>query len=237
MRSRRQLGLPFPDLPATTQAVFLPGDCNAAARAWCRAPQDWPALRLAVFGEAGTGKSHFLRDFAAQHGAALLPGPGLSHWFPPPPAPMLAIDDADAVPDPRSLLHLLNHAAERGVPVLLAGTDPPATWHAELADLASRLRATQAVALLPPEDSLLKTLLVQLLSDHQLLVSETVQKFLSARLPRNGAALRDAATRLARATEGGQVTRRLASNVLEDMAQDSLEKIVSPPSPEPPLLL
>ena len=37
MHSRRQLGLPFPDLPATTQSVFLPGDCNAAARAWCDA--------------------------------------------------------------------------------------------------------------------------------------------------------------------------------------------------------
>ena len=64
-----------------------------------------------------------------------------------PPTTALAIDDADAVPEATVLLHTLNAAAEARLPVLLAARTAPARWPVSLPDLASRLRATTAVAL------------------------------------------------------------------------------------------
>jgi chromosomal replication initiation ATPase DnaA len=49
--------------------------------------------------------------------------------------------------------------------VLLAARTPPAHWPVRLPDLASRLRATTAVEIAPPEDSLLRSLLARLLAE------------------------------------------------------------------------
>jgi chromosomal replication initiation ATPase DnaA len=152
--------------------------------------------------------------FAARAGAALVPGESVRDVGEPPQR-ALAIDDAEsAAPEP--LLHLLNAAAEARVPVLLAGRAPPARWDFALPDLVSRLRALTSVALQAPDDALLRALLARLLADRQLVVAEPVQEFLLARLPRTGAALREAAARLDQASlaSGGRVTRTMAADVL-----------------------
>jgi chromosomal replication initiation ATPase DnaA len=214
----RQFALPFPQDTHYTAAAFLPGKANEAAMAWLDRPETWPGRRLAVHGEAGTGKTHFLHLFAARARAALLPVEALRPFAALPNAPSLAIDDADTVPDPRILLHVLNSAAERGTLVMLTGRTPPAAWAHSLADLDSRLRAMASVELHLPEDGLLRALLAQLLAERQLAVPERVQDYLLERLPRTGAALREAAARLDRLAlaEGGHVTRRMAALVVNE---------------------
>jgi chromosomal replication initiation ATPase DnaA len=134
---------------------------------------------------------------------------------------------------------LLNAASERGVPVLLTARTPPARWDFRLPDLVSRLRATPTVALLAPDDDLLRALLARLLSDHQLRVPERLQDFLLARLPRTGGALREAAARLDRLSlaEGGTITRKMAQCVVDELgthaAANPNEKS---PEDEPPSL-
>ena len=49
---------------------------------------------------------------------------------------------------------------------------PPAGWALELPDLLSRLRAVPIVALAPPDDALLRALIVKLCLDRQLSVDE-----------------------------------------------------------------
>ena len=218
----RQFPLPFPLAPRYAPEEFLAGDCNAAARAWLAAPADWPALRLALHGESGTGKTHLLHWFAARHQATLLNGADLRGLPTPPAAPMLAIDDADRLPDQPALLHLLNASAERHIPVLLAARTPPASWPIAVPDLASRLRATTTAALLPLEDSLLRALLARLLAERQIAVAPRIQDYLHARLPRTGNALREAAAcldRLALAA-AGPVTLDHARQVAESLAQE-----------------
>jgi chromosomal replication initiation ATPase DnaA len=175
---------------------------------------DWPGRRLAVFGEAGSGKTHLLHVFAARAGAVLVRGETLGSLMEP-PLQALAIDDAEAA-DPEALLHSLNAAAEARMPVLLAGRAPPARWDFALPDLTSRLRALTSVALQAPDDSLLRALLARLLADRQMVVSEAVQDFLLARLPRTGDAVRQAAALLDQASlaAGGRVTRAMAADVL-----------------------
>lgn len=215
MSAPTQAALPFPHRPLFHPADFIPGSANAAALAWLAEPHTWPGHRLALHGPPGSGKTHLLHVFAARHGIAVAAGPALCTWDPA--APAVALDDANRVPDPDILLHLLNAAAERAAPVLLAAREPPARWPTALADLRSRLRAVTAAGLAEPDDALLRALLARLLAERQLAVAQPVQDWLLARLPRTGAALRDAAARLdaAALAEGRRITRDLAARTLD----------------------
>lgn len=216
--SIRQLALDFPHEPRFVGATFLPAASNAEARAWLARPEEWPQGRLALWGEAGCGKTHLLHVWAARRGAARLAGPGLR--FAAFPRTPLAIDDADLAPE-HDLLHMLNAAAEAGQTVLLAARTPPARWPVTLPDLASRLRAITAVEIHPAEEALLRTLLARLLADRQCAVPEPVQDWLLLRLPRTQAAIREAAARLDRAglAAGRPVGRALAATVLDQIAE------------------
>ncbi len=219
----RQLALPFPVRHWLTDATFVRGDANAEATAWLAHAETWPSRRLALHGAAGTGKTHLLHAFAERQSGILLPGVALRHLVGLPHAGPIAIDDADLTPEPETLLHLLNAAAEAGYPVLLAARTPPATWKVHLPDLASRLRAITTVALGLPDDAMLEVLLASLAAQHQLRLDPHVQSYLLARLPRDAAALREAACRLDRASlaYGRRVTRGIAAGVLADMGTGS----------------
>jgi chromosomal replication initiation ATPase DnaA len=224
----RQFALPFSHAQRYEAEAFIADDCNADALAWLERPADWPGLRLAVHGEKGCGKTHLLHVFAARHQAVVLPGTAVRRLLDLPQRGAVAVDDADAGPEPGALLHLLNMAAEAGLPVLLAGRTAPAHWPYTLPDLTSRLRAMPTVALKPPGDALLRAMLARLMAERQVAVPQAVQDFMLLRLPRSGDALREAAARLDRAAlaAGGKVTRGLATAVLagmgcEDCATDA----------------
>ncbi len=213
----RQLPLPFVQPPGYAAADFIAAASNAEARDWLAQPGSWPNGRLLLWGEPGCGKTHLLHIWAAAQRATLRDGATL-RGLPAPPTAPLAIDDADAA-DALALLHLLNMAAEARLPVLLAARQPPNRQAWALPDLASRLRAAQAVEIRPPDDDLLAALLAQLAAGRQLLLSPPVQNYLLARLPRTPAALREAVARLDRAglDRQARITRALAAAVLDDM--------------------
>ena len=59
---------------------FRAAPSNAEAWAWLARTADWPGRRLALWGEAGRGKTHLLHIWAERTGAALLSGPDC--WAP-----------------------------------------------------------------------------------------------------------------------------------------------------------
>lgn len=214
-----QLPLPFPHHPIYAAADFLAAPSNEAAMRWLAQSPHWPDHRLSLWGEPGCGKTHLLRLWAARNGAVVYRAPEL-HGLPRlPESGGVAVDDAAGIADERALLHLLNAAREAALPVLLAARAPPARWTVGLPDLASRLRSVTAVEIRPPEDALLRSLLLRLLSDRQLAVPHALQEWLLVRLPRSPAALREVAARLDQAAlaAGGAVTRPVAAAVLAAM--------------------
>ncbi len=212
----RQLPLPFAHRPDYATAVFLQACSNAQALTWLERPAEWPQHRLALWGAPGCGKTHLLRRWAILTGAAVLDGPSLQ--LEPPTGPV-AVDNADGAPE-IALLHLLNAAGEAGFPLVMAAAAAPARWTTDLADLSSRLRATLAVEIHVPEDSLMRALLARLLADRQLAVAAPLQEHLLRHLPRTPATLREAAARLDRLAlaSGSRITRALASVVIEELA-------------------
>ncbi len=236
----RQLALPFAHTPDFGRALFLAAPSNHEALAWLQREPDWPQHRMALWGEAGSGKSHLLHRWARRQSGVLLAGAALRVGTTP-PATAIALDDADLAAE-RPLLHLLNAAAEAKLPVLLAGRQPPARWNTALPDLTSRLRATLAVRIRPAEDELLRDLLAALFIDRQLPVPEPVQDFMLLHLPRNAATLREAVARLDRLAlaTGRRVNRGLAAEVVAELAEfdDNTmafdEESASGPSPASP---
>jgi len=219
----RQLALPLAVPPGADGDLF-PDASNLAARTWLARTADWPGHRLALWGPEGVGKSHLLRGLAAARGWRRLCGPALRGV--PEPAPSV-LDDADCPAEETALFHLINACAAAGAPLLLAGRQPPARWQVAVPDLRSRLRATHAVAIAEPSDELLRALLARHFAERQLRVDGGVQAWLLARLPRQAAAVAEAAARLDRAalTRGGAVTRGLARTALAELLA---------PEPEPP---
>ena len=227
MSGRGQFALPFTHAPAYAAEDLLPAPSNEAAMAWLARTGEWPGGRLALWGAAGSGKTHLLHVWAGRMGARLVAGRPLVFA---PPEGHLAIDDADRAEE-RALLHTLNAAAEAGFAVLLAARTPPARWATVLPDLASRLRAVTAVEIGEADDDLLRRLLARLLSERQLKIDERLQDWLRLRLPRNAASMRAAAAGIEAlvAQRGGGLTRAALAEWLatlqgsdhEDFAQST----------------
>jgi chromosomal replication initiation ATPase DnaA len=219
----RQLPLPLPHAESHDPADLLEDASNREALAWLGRPERWPNGRLALAGPPATGKTHMLRGLAAARGWPALDGARLRGLPEVPVAGAagagLALDDADCAPEEEALLHLLNICAERRQPLLLAGREPPARWPVALPDLRSRLRATAVAAVRPPEDALLAALLRKHFADRQLRLDPALAAWLLPRLPREAAAVAEAAARLDRAAlaGGGRVTRGLASLAMRGM--------------------
>lgn len=233
----RQLALPLPVTEDFSAATFLPDDSNAEARAWLADPLRWPQGRIALSGPPGSGKTHLLRATAARLGWRVLDGAGLRGLAEAAPT---ALDDADLVPDDTTLFHLINACAEAGAPLLLAGRAPPARWATPLADLSSRLRATTATAIAEPSDALLAALLARRFAQAGLMVDAGVQDWLLLHLPREAAAVAQAAARIDRAALAGRgrVGRAMVRAALADWAGFAAgQELLAPPSPNPASLL
>jgi len=209
-----QLPLPIGHAESAARADLVADASNAEALAWLDRPAEWPNGRLALHGPAGVGKSHMLRATAAERGWRLLRGAELTQALALTPAPT-ALDAAEAAPE-AALFHLINRAAEAGLPLLLAAREAPARWRTALPDLSSRLKATLAVPVATPTDALLGALLAKHLADRQLRVGAEVQDYLLARLPRDAAAVATAVAALdaAALAQRAEITRPFARGVL-----------------------
>jgi chromosomal replication initiation ATPase DnaA len=213
-----QLPLDLGFRPALGRADFLIAPCNAAAIAWIDRWPGWPAPALALWGPAGSGKTHLLEVWRARSNAVAIAPAALTSAALPQllgAARAAAIDDAQSA-DEEALLHLYNVLAERQGHVLLAARKPPARWTMGLADLRSRLLAAPAVAVEAPDDALLGAVLVKLFADRQLRISEDLIAYLLPRIERSFAAAQAIVAALDEAALAGQraVTVRLAHALL-----------------------
>jgi chromosomal replication initiation ATPase DnaA len=194
-----QLAIDLPFRPALGRADFLVSDCNAAALARIESWPDWPGRALVLYGPPGSGKSHLAQLWRGRSGGVAIDGEALAGHDPSVLAaqPAVALDNADRAPE-RPLLHLFNCCHESGAGLLIVAREPPAVWPIALPDLASRLRATEAVGIGPPDDALLAAVLLKQIADRQLKVTPEIVAYLVPRMERSFAAAAALAARLDR---------------------------------------
>jgi chromosomal replication initiation ATPase DnaA len=215
----RQLAFALPHAESFTRDDFLEGPANAAGVALIDSWPDWPNRIMLLVGPEGSGKSHLAAIWAEQAGGRAISAHALTATAVPGALATgaLVVEDLKSSDvDERALFHLLNLAREDGAFVLLTARTAPATFQIELRDLRSRLRALPTVSLLPPDDHLFRALTVKFCADRQLAIDETVVGYLSNRIERSYAAVRQAVELLdAEALRLGRpVTRALVAEVL-----------------------
>jgi chromosomal replication initiation ATPase DnaA len=221
-----QLALDLPHRSALEAEDFLVSTCNEAAVAVVDRWPDWPRQVMAVGGPGGAGKSHLVNVWRTRSGALDVAARDLDEAtlaaFEQSGA--LAVEDIDrGIGDERVLFHALNMAAEHKLWLLITARVPPGDVNAALPDLKSRLKALPFVAIAPPDEALLRALLVKLFSDRQLSVEPHVISFLGLRIERSAEGARRIVAeidRLALRTHR-KVTRALAAEALAGMAAGS----------------
>jgi len=216
----RQLAFPLDHAESYAREDFLSGPSNAAAFALVETWPDWPARAVVLTGPAGAGKSHLASIWAARSGARFLAGRALAETVLPEALTTHALVVEDLAPgefDERALFHLINLAREEAY-LLFTAASPPAGWPVAIPDLASRLKALPVVTLAPPDDALLRAVLVKLFADRQLAVDETLVGYVVTRIERTFQAARAVVARLDQAAieRKRPLTRALAAEVLRE---------------------
>ena len=224
MPEPRQIPLALNHRPQLDRQSFIGSASNRAALELIESWPSWPTRTVRLFGPSGAGKSHLVNIWAALSGAvsedlnqpASMPGP-----------PCLYIEDIDRGPTSEmDLFHLINAVSEADRYLLLTARMPISRWHLTLPDLVSRLRMATPVQLDPPDDDLLRQVLVKLFADRQLLVDRAIVDYLLKRMERSLSAARaivDAADRRAMA-ENRRISRALIADVLDHLNGANFER-------------
>jgi chromosomal replication initiation ATPase DnaA len=193
----RQLALALDHAESFAREDFLSGQSNAMALALIDAWPAWPHRTVMITGPEGSGKSHLAAIWAQAAGARLIAARALEEASVPSALATGALvveDVAAGAFDERALFHLLNLAREDEAFVLLTARAAPVTF--AIRDLGSRLNEIPVVAMAPPDDTLLRAVLVKLFADRQLAVDESLIGYVAMRIERSFAAARAAVARL-----------------------------------------
>ncbi len=215
----RQLALDLPLEPRLDLEDFLVGPSNEAAYAMVENWPDWPDKVLRLEGPEGAGKTHLAAIWAERAHAWKVAARAVTE----PDVPglvsggALVVEDADRGPvEEAALFHLLNMARERGTFVLVTARSGPDGWGLVTRDLVSRLRLAPSARIEPPDEALLRALIVKLFLDRQIVVDTSVVDYLARRIERSFAAVAEAVDALDRLalSAGRRVTRAMAATVL-----------------------
>lgn len=214
----RQLALDLAPAPGFDRENFLVSGSNEHAYAMVEAWPGWPDPVLLLIGPPGAGKSHLGAIWAAVAGARVLSAAALDETDLEALAstPLLVEDLDRAGPPPTRLFHLLNLARERGAGLVLTARSSPEAWGLALPDLVSRLRLAPRAEIGPPDDALMRAVLVKLLVDRQLVVDTRLVDYAALRLGRSLDAARlfiDTVDRRALSLKT-RITRTLAAEVI-----------------------
>ncbi len=196
----QQIALPLDKLRLGGSDSVIITQSNADAFAALGNHAAWPGHCAILIGPARSGKSLMARYFAGQGG---------------PNTRNEVIDDADALDD-EALFHRWNAALGARQSILMLSTKAPAEWGVQLADLRSRLGASQLLEIAAPDDELIGQLLLKHLHDRGTSIGPEALSYVVKRVERSHAALEELA-REANAValaEGSAITLPLVRRLL-----------------------
>lgn len=160
-----QIALPLDWPEDERDDEFILSDANAAVTRHLEHWALWPVPVTILTGPRKSGRSLVGRLFARKTGGRLL-------------------DDAWRA-DEEAIFHAWNAAMATHRPLLIIADVPPPEWAIRLPDLASRLTATPRIAILPPDDALLRALLERGLARRGLAAPPQLVGWLASRIERS----------------------------------------------------
>jgi hypothetical protein len=172
-----QLALPLAWPADAPDDGFLVGPSNARAVEQLDRWTTWPVPVAVLAGPPRSGRSLLARVFEQRTGGR-------------------AIDDAERTREVE-LFHAWNAAKDGGAPLLLVAAPG---WNVALPDLRSRLAASVALEIGPPDDRLIRALLGRQFDRRGLDARDDLLDWLAVRIERSHAAVEHVAEALDRAT-------------------------------------
>lgn len=216
----RQLTFDLSFRPALGRDDFLVTPSNSAAVALVDQWPDWPSYAAVLVGPPGSGKSHLVEVWRQKSSAQIEKSADLKVEF----VPELLADGALVLEDlsaenlpENALFHLLNFARQNNHFLLLTTQVWPLP--VALPDLHSRLQALPVSVIMPPDDALLRGVLVKLFNDRQIAVDEALISYLLQRMPRSLDMARLLVDRIDKTSleQGVEVTRVFAGKILAEL--------------------
>ena len=214
-----QLIFDLPHRPALGAEDFLISRSNHTAADIIDRWPHWPQSSVVVVAPPRAGKTHLANVWRLKSGAARLEARALSEAdvAGASACSALLVEDLHAgVADERALFHLLNLVREHKLSMLLTSRAPPGELNVGLPDLRSRLRALPLVTIAPPDEALLKAVLVKHFTDRQLPVEPRTIDYIALRMEQSMEAAATIVAEIDRAAMAShrKVTRVLAAEIL-----------------------
>lgn len=219
MTTPQQLVFELPHRAAMGLEDFLVSESNEAAVSLIDRWPDWPIGAAVIVGARGSGKTHLANVWLTRAGATVFEASQISRETVPKVAAAGAvlIEDIQNAVDEAALFHLLNLVREQRLQILLTTDTAPGDLPITLPDFRSRLKALPLATIDPPDDALLRAVLVKLFADRQLSVEPQLVDYVLVRMERSMLAAErfvSAADRRALALQR-RVTRSIAAATLD----------------------
>lgn len=219
MTTPQQLVFELPHRAAMGLEDFLVSESNEAAVSLIDRWPDWPIGAAVIVGAKGSGKTHLANVWLTRAGATVFEASQISRETVPKVAAAGAvlIEDIQNAVDEAALFHLLNLVREQRLQILLTTDTAPGDLPITLPDFRSRLKALPLATIDPPDDALLRAVLVKLFADRQLSVEPQLVDYVLVRMERSMLAAErfvSAADRRALALQR-RVTRSIAAATLD----------------------
>ncbi|MGO4684738.1 hypothetical protein [Hyphomicrobium sp. 2TAF46] len=216
-----QLVFELPHRAAMGLEDFLVSESNASAVALVDRWPDWPIGAAVLAGPKGSGKTHLANIWLKRAGATPFEASAITREAVPAMASKgaLLVEDVQKISDEAALFHLLNLVREQRLQILLTTDTVPGDLAIALPDLRSRLKALPLAIIDPPDDTLLRAVLVKLFADRQLSVEPQLVDYVLVRMERSMLA---AERFVAEADRRALVLQRRVTRAIAAVTLDSL---------------
>lgn len=231
-KSPEQLLLEWPVRETFREEDFIPASSNQEAVRWI---DNWPRWErggevfhcLIIYGPDGCGKTHIANVWKKISGAQIVGLQNLANLnFSTNDQYVYIIEDIDhGIMDEKTaeaLLHLYNWLKEQGGYLLLTAKKRPKKWGLELADLSSRMLATETVKIKSPDDDLLQAVIIKQFSDRQIILSDKVVSYIIKHADRSFSFVRSLVRDIDNISmsEKKKITVPMVKRVLENLSEN-----------------
>ena len=182
----KQQAIKFQFREAKNRENYIVGDSNINAIKWIDKFPHWKSSGLIIEGPKSSGKSHLVRVWQRKSNCNIFESEKVNNEeINANDNKNLAIENLEKIKNYEFFLHLLNYKKEKKLKYLLTTTHSIGSLNIQLKDIKSRLLELPKATITLPSDKLLKGLIVKLLKDKGVVITNKLLEYTINRIERS----------------------------------------------------